>query len=124
MSESMDVKIVTAYPGAVSNTKVPLFRVPAYGGGVTVLDCAVTTRAAGTSTFNLVILGTGSTATATASGTIASPTGGTGLVLADKTVTVFTVSTPYVAAGSWIGFEELNVGSITPSISLSYTMGK
>ena len=124
MSESLDVKIVTAYPGAVSNTKVPLFRVPAYGGGVTVLDCAVVVRAAGTSTFNLVILGTGSTATAAASGTIASPTGGTGLVLADKTVTPFTVSTPYVAAGSWVGFEETNVGSITPAISLSFTMGK
>lgn len=122
MANQYDVHAVAVNVGALSNAKRGLFKVPSGGGGITILDANLVTAGAGTSTVNLIKM-TGGT---TSSGTIASPTAGTGVVFAANVPQGFTVATPYVAEGSWVGLEELNVGALNAVaiISLTYIMGK
>lgn len=120
MAGQFDVNIVATEIGALSNALRPLFKVPSAGGGITVLGVNYSQAGAGTTALNLVNLGSAGTAVA---GTIA--TKGSA-VYAANTPQSFTVSTPFVSAGEWVGVEELNVGAANAVsiISISYVTGK
>lgn len=120
MAEQFDVHIVVLPIGSLTNTFRPGFKVPATGGGITILSAHAQNPAAGTVSLNLVTLGTAGTAV---DGTIATK----GSAVYSATVPqAFTVSTPFVDAGDWVGVEEKNVGTTNAAatVSIAYVMGK
>lgn len=123
MAGQFDVNVVSINVGALSNDYRPIFKVPAEGGGITVLEGHYLTETAGTSLVRLVDLGTGGTALA---GTILYK--GSAVYVAGVPQELVTAGADgaFVDAGHWIGVEEGNVGT-TGAISivtLSYVMGK
>ena len=123
MSSQFDVNIVSCNIGALSNDFRPLFKVPSAGGGITILDANYVTETAGTSTVQLVALGSAGTAIASG-GTLYS--GGSAVAAAGIPVTMAVDDTAFVDAGSWVGVKEANTGTTgaITIVSLSYVMGK
>ncbi len=117
-----DIEIVAVNVGALSNAKRPLFKIPSGYSGMKVVAGHVVTGGAGTSTVNLIDLGTSGTAVA---GTVATMTEST--VFAANAPQAFTVSaTPFLEAGRWLGIEELNVGALNTVaiVSVELVAGK
>jgi hypothetical protein len=118
----MQVGIISAEVGALSNALRPIFKAPAdgKGGGITILEAEATMSAAGTSALNLVDLGTTGTAVG---GTIA--TLGSSVYVAN-TPKAFVVSSAFLDGGNYLGVEEANVGAAATVtiVSVKYVMGK
>jgi len=123
MASQLDVHVVSANVGALSNDFRPWFKVPAEGGGITVLEGHYVTESAGTSLVQLVDLGTAGTAV---EGTIIYK--GSAVYVAGVPQEMVTAGADgaFVDAGHWIGVQEGNIGTTgTISLfSLSYVVGK
>lgn len=115
--------ILVANVGIVSNGLLPLFKVPAGFGGITILEAEVTFEEAGTAGLYLINAGTVGTSTG-ADGTLANSGGTAYTALTPKAMTV--TSTPYIGAGSYVAVKEINVGesSGTTLVSIKYKYGK
>lgn len=111
--------LVSANVGAISNEKFPICKVPTGWGGVRVLGAEACMGAAGTTSFNLIDLGTSGTVS---SGTIA--TKGSAVYVANAPQAM-TLSSAFVDEGHYIGVEELNVGAgdTVTIISFSFLPG-
>lgn len=120
MAGNFDVNTFGIEIGALSNAIRPLFKVPSAGGGITFIDVNYTQAGAGTTSLNLVNLGSAGTAVA---GTIASKGSA---VYAANVPQAFTLVDTFVDGGTWIGIQETNVGAANTVsiISGSYVMGK
>ena len=110
--------------GALTNDFRPLFKIPSGAGGITVTDANYVTETAGTSTVQLVDLGTAGTAVA-AGGTIFA-SAGSAVAAAGVPVAMTEQDTAYIAEGHWVGVKEANVGTTgaITIISFSYLNGK
>jgi len=117
------VHTVVANVGIVTNGLMPLFKVPAGFGGITLLNASVTFEAAGTAQLYLINAGAVGTSTG-ANGTLATGSGTTYAALTPGSMTV--ASSPYIGAGSYVAVKESNVGasSGTTLVELSYVYGK
>ena len=107
---------------AVTNASLPLFKVPAGFGGLTVLGVQSTQLTAGTTQLYLIDMG--SAGTATTGGTLAT----SGTAHAAKTPVAWTVSTstPYIAEGSYLAVKEGNVGTTVTvtEVAVTFKWGK
>ena len=121
MSGFMNVNIVSNNIGALSNDFRPMFKVPTIGGGITVLSAHSIQEGAGTSWLQLVDLGAAGTAVSNII-----KTSGTAVSVAGIPAEMTTDGTVFVAAGSWVGAKEANIGTSNAItiISLAYVMGK
>jgi hypothetical protein len=119
MASQFDVNMYGANIGALSNANATLIKVPAGGGGITVLGANVHSRAAATTSLYLVDMGTAGTAIA---GTIAAFPG----TVAAADPNEGTLVTAFVEGGHWIGVKEDNDGAANAVtvVSFSYLMGK
>lgn len=122
MASQFDVNIMACNIGALTNDFRPLFKVPAGGGGITILGANYVTETAGTSTVELVDLGTAGTSIA--GGTLFS--GGSAVAVAGIPATLVKDDGDFLAGGNWLGVKEANTGTTgaISIISLSYVMGK
>lgn len=122
MSSYADVNIVSCNIGALTNDFRPLFKVPSGFGGITVLDASYVTETAGTSTVELVDLGTAGTSIA--GGTIF--TGGSAVAVAGIPNAMTVDDSALVSEGHWVGVKEGNTGTTgaITIVTLSYCMGK
>ena len=123
MSEFGDVKIMYLGLGAFTGaTHVPLAKIPAGFGGITVLEAAMVGPSAGTVVGGLLVKLTDA-GTPALSGTIGAFT--TPGVTAAGVPIACTLSTPFVDADTWIGFDATS-GTVPAGsfISMSYVMGK
>jgi hypothetical protein len=122
---SLDVHIVSTDIGALAGTAVwPLFLVPTYGGGISILGGHAAQGGSVNSSLRLVTLGAAGTA---ADGTITSTAiGGTATPFANGVPKAFTISTAFVPAGKYVGVEETGVVACNArcAVSLSYVMGR
>lgn len=111
--------------GAISNDFRPLFKIPANGhGGISLVSANYVTETAGTSTVQIVNLGTAGTAVQ-AGGTIFA-TAGSAVAAAGVPVAMTVQDTAYIAEGNWVGVKEANVGTTgaISIISFAYVEGK
>lgn len=120
---SDEVIIVSNNIGALTNDFRPLFKVPSGYGGIHILGAAYVTETAGTSTVQLVDLGTAGTAVASG-GTLF--TGGSAVAVAGIPKTMTVDDTAYLAEGHWCGVQEANTGATgaITIVTLSYVMGR
>lgn len=123
MSGFADVNIVSTNIGALTNDFRPLLKVPTGFGGLTILNANYVTETAGTSTVQLVDLGTAGTSVSTG-GTLFS--GGSVVAVAGIPKSMSVADTAYIAEGHWMGVQEANTGTTgaITIVSLSYLMGK
>lgn len=126
MSSTFDVKIATPSAGAISNGTRPLFKVPtdAEGGGITILSAEVCQG--GSTNSSLILVTLDSTGT-TVNGTITTTAvGGTASPFAANTPKAWTITTPFVDAGYYVGLKEGNVAAANAAclVSIKYLMGK
>ena len=115
--------IFVANIGALSNALLPLFRVPAGFGGITIISVESTFLTAGTTQLYLVDGGTAGTATT--GGTLAT----SGTAHAAKTPVAWTVASgtgAYLAEGSYLVVKEGNVGTTVTvtEVGIKYRFGK
>jgi hypothetical protein len=124
MSDHGNVNLFSNNIGALTNDFRPVVKVPSGFGGITLLSGHYTTETAGTSTVQIVDLGTAGTAVA-AGGTIYA-TAGSAVAAPGVPVAMTVQDTAYVAEGHWIGVKENNVGTTgaITIISFSYLNGK
>lgn len=123
MAGQFDVHIATLPLGAFNGaTHVPLAKLPASGGGITVLEAHLVGPAAGTAIGGLLVTCTDA-GTPAINGTIGAFAGT--VVTAAGVAFAATLSAPYVAADYWIGFDQTS-GTVPAGtfISLSYIVGK
>ena len=123
MAGQFDVHVVPLPLGAYNGaTHVPLAKLPANGGGITVLEAHLVGPAAGTVIGGLLVTLTDA-GTPAINGTIGAFAGT--VVTAAGVPAALTVSTPYVGADYWIGFDQTS-GTVPAGtfISLSYITGK
>jgi hypothetical protein len=122
MASQFDVHIVSCNIGALTNDFRPLFKVPAAGGGITILNANYVTETAGTSTVELVDLGTAGTSIT--GGTLFS--GGSAVAVAGIPAALAVDDTDFLAGGNWLGVKEANIGTTgaISIISLAYIVGK
>ncbi len=115
-----DIDIFAINAGSLNNKSRPGPKVVAGHGGLTILGAQAVMNAAGTISLNLVDMGTAGTSVA---GTIATQ-GST--VFAQNVPQAFTVTTPVVSEGHYIGVEEKNVGTADAMtmVYVEYTDGK
>lgn len=133
MSESFNVQVANLTLGQFSGaTEVPVFFVPADGGGITVLEAWAFQNGTGGSAITagtaigakLITMGTVATGgTPALDGTVGSFAGT--IITAAGVVHKLTVSTPFVEAGKFIGFDE-TAGTVAAglTIQLAYVLGK
>ena len=108
--------------GIFTNALMPIWKVPAGFGGVTILGCQVMMYTAGTA--QLYLVDGGAAGTTTNGGTLAS-SGGTAHTA--KTPIAMTVTaTPYLAEGSYLTIKENNIGSTVTitQVAITYKFGK
>lgn len=110
--------------GVINNAQLPLFKVPAGFGGITIIGAQATFLTAGTAA--LYLIDAGAAGTSTSGGTLASY-GGT--AYAAKTPSAFSVSSgtsAYIAEGSYLAVKEANVGSTVTvtEVAITYRFGK
>lgn len=110
--------------GALTNDFRPVFKIPSGWGGITLVDANYVTETAGTSTVQIVDLGTAGTAVA-AAGTIYA-TAGSAVAAAGVPVAMTEQDTAYIEEGHWVGVKENNVGTTgaISIISFAYLAGK
>lgn len=122
MSSYADVNIVSCNIGALTNDFRPLFKVPSGFGGITVLGASYVTETAGTSTVELVDLGTAGTSIA--GGTLF--TGGSAVAVAGIPNAMTVDDGATLSEGRWLGVKEANTGTTgaITIVTLSYVMGK
>ena len=115
---------VSTNVGALTNDFRPWFKIPSGFGGITVLEASYVTESAGTSTVQLVDLGTAGTAVA-AAGTIFG-SAGSAVAAAGVPVTMTKADTAFVADGHWVGVQEAGVGTTgaITIVTLAYAQGK
>jgi hypothetical protein len=120
MSSYADINLVSCNIAALSNDCRPLFKVPAGFGGITVVSGNITSFGAGTSSVNVVNMGTAGTSASSTIATLGS------VVFVAGTPQAFTVSTAYVDEGDWVGIEEVNVGALNAVtiVDVGYVMGR
>lgn len=107
--------------GALSNATMPLFKVPAGYGGITVIGGQCVQRTAGTTLLYLVEMdSTG----ATVGGTLG--TFGTVYAVNTPNAATITGARSFIDAGNYIGVKEGNVGAAAAItiISLQFVNGK
>ncbi len=107
--------------GAITNATLPLFKVPAGFGGITILALQTTQLTAGTT--QLYLIDTGSAGTSTSGGTLAT----SGTAHAAKVPVAGTVSSSaYLAEGSYLAVKEGNVGTTVTvtEVAVTYVFGK
>ena len=107
----------------LTNAQMPLFRVPAGFGGITILDATVMMYSIGTAGLYLINGGTAGTSTG-ADGTLASKASA---AYTAKTPLAMTVSsTPYIGAGSYVCLKEDNSGTTVDitQVAIAYKWGK
>ena len=108
--------------GAITNATLPIWKVPAGYGGITIIGVQSTQLTAGTT--QLYLVDTGTAGTATTGGTLAT----SGTAHAAKTPVAWTVSTstPYLAEGSYLAVKEGNVGTTVTvtEVAITYVFGK
>lgn len=117
-------QIFVANIGVVTNATLPLFKVPAGFGGITIIGAQATFLTAGTA--GLYLVDTGSAGTSTSGGTLASY-GGTAYTA--KVPSAFSVSSgtsAYLAEGSYLAVKESNVGTTVTvtELAITYRFGK
>ncbi len=101
--------------GALSNATMPLFKVPAGYGGITVVGGQCVQRTAGTTLLYLVEMdSTG----ATVAGTLG--TFGTVYAVNTPNAATITGSKSFIDAGNYIGVKEGNVGAAAAITVLSF----
>ena len=122
MSSYADVNIVSCNIGALTNDFRPLFKVPTGFGGITVLGASYLTETAGTSTVELVDLGTAGTSVA--GGTLF--TGGSAVAVAGIPLPMTVDDGATLSEGRWLGVKEANTGTTgaITIVTLSYVCGK
>ena len=123
MAGQFDVHIATLSLGAFNGaTELPLVKLPASGGGITILEANLLGPSAGTVIGGLLVTMTDA-GTPAINGTIGSFAGT--VVTAAGVPGALTVSTPFVEADYWIGFDQTS-GTVPAGtfISLAYVMGK
>ena len=122
MSSYADVNIVSCNIGALTNDFRPLFKVPSGFGGITVLGASYLTETAGTSTVELVDLGTAGTSIA--GGTLF--TGGSAVAVAGIPNAMTVDDSALVSEGHWVGVKEANTGTTgaITIVTLNYVHGK
>ena len=130
---AFETQVATLVLGQFSGaTEVPLMRVPAGGGGVTILEATMFQNGTGGSAITagtaigakLITMGTVATGgTPALDGTVGSFAGTT--VTAAGVVHFLTVSTPYVGPGKFIGYDQ-TAGTVAAgaTLQISYVVGK
>jgi ethanolamine utilization protein EutQ (cupin superfamily) len=123
MSDNGNLGFVCTNIGALTNDFRPMFKVPSGFGGITIQSANYVTETAGTSTVQLVDLGTAGTAIESG-GTLF--TGGSAVAVAGVPKTMTVDDTAYIAEGHWVGAQEGNTGTTgaITIVSFSYLMGK
>lgn len=137
MSESFNVQTVSLVLGSFAGaTGIPLYRVPTAGGGITILEATAFQNGGGgtgvtAGTAIGAILNTyGTVGTPGTAGTVPTLNGTIGafagtIYTGAGTVHECTISTPYVAPGYFIGYDQtagtLNAGL---TINIAYVLGK
>lgn len=107
--------------GAVTNATLPLFKIPAGFGGITLLGVQSTQLTAGTT--QLYLIDAGAAGTLTTGGTLAT----SGTAHAAKAAVAWTLSSaPYLAEGSYLAVKEGNIGTTVTvtEVAISYVYGK
>lgn len=123
MASQMDVHVVSALLGAFNGaTEVPLFYLPAVGGGITLLDVRFVGTAAGTVVGGQLVTMTNA-GTPVLAGTVGSFAGT--VVVASGVPAALTLSSAFVEGGQWVGFDQAS-GTVAAGahISIAYVMGK
>ena len=113
--------VFVANIGAISNASLPLWKVPAGFGGVTIIGVQSTQLTAGTTQLYLIDMGPAGTTTN--GGTLAT----SGTPHAAKVPVAWTVAaSPYLAEGSYLAVKEGNVGTTVTvtEIAITYVFGK
>jgi len=123
MASQFDVHVVSTNIGALSNDFRPWFKVPAEGGGITILEGHYVTETAGTSLVQLVDLGTGGTVN---SGTIIYKGSAVYVEGIPQELVTAGADGVFVDAGHWVGVAEGNSGTtgVISIVTCSYVMGK
>jgi len=120
MAETFDVKIVTVPVALTGATEVPLFQVPSEGGGITVLQAALLGTSGTAVGGKLVTMS--DAGTPAINGTVGAFAG---TITASATIpAALTVSTPFVAGGYWIGYDQTSGTVATAFLELAYVQGK
>ena len=117
------IHIANCIIGAAGTANVPLFRVPADYGGITILNAWIVSDAAATiTTGQLNNCGTGlGTAISSAVGTLAQSSG----TLAADVLKAITISTAYQDAGTWLRWMNTAGASGSGSrVIIEYKYGK
>ena len=124
MAENGNLNFFSNNVGAISNDFRPVFKIPSGYGGLTLINANYVTETAGTSTVQVVDLGTAGTAVA-AGGTLFA-TAGSAVAAPGVPVAMTQQDTAFVDEGHWIGVKEANVGTTgaISIISFSYLNGK
>ncbi len=114
-----EVHLNSANVGALSNAKRAICKVPSGLGGISIIGAEACLGGAGTSSVNLIDLGTTGTVSAGTICTLGS------VVFVANVPQAMTLSTAFVDEGHYIGVEELNVGAmnVVSIISFSYQTG-
>lgn len=121
---SLEIHSVAVNVGAISNENRPIFKVPSdnQGGGITVLSAFAVLDGAGTTSLDLVNLGSSGTVLG---GTIAAKGSAVYTAAAPESFTVQSAN-EFVDAGEWVGVRENNVGAgdAVTIVGFNYQMGK
>ena len=107
--------------GALSNANLPIWKVPAGFGGISIVGVQSTQLTAGTTQLYLIDMG--AAGTTTTGGTLAT----SGTAHAAKTPVAWTIaSSPYLAEGSYLAVKEGNVGTTVTvtEVAITYVFGK
>jgi len=109
--------------GIVANAQLPLFKVPAGHGGITILGAQVTTLTAGTA--GLYLIDAGTAGTTTNGGTLASY-GGTAYTAKTPVAMSVSATAPYLAEGKYLAVKEDNTGTTVTvtEVAITYKFGK
>ena len=122
MAEQFDVKIVDLQLGSFNGaTEIPLMQVPESGGGITVLQAHLLAGAGTAIGGQLVKMS--NAGTPALAGTVGAFAGT--VVTAAGVPAALTVSSGFVSAGQWIGYDQTS-GTVPAGahIALAYVMGK
>ena len=117
-----NIHTIVTNVGIFTNALMPLWKVPAGFGGVTILGCQVMMYTAGTA--QLYLVDGGAAGTTTNGGTLAT-SGGTAHT-AKTPIAMSVASAPYLAEGSYLTVKENNVGSTVTitQVAITYKWGK
>lgn len=118
----MEPQIFVTNIGVVTNASLPLFKVPAGFGGITILGAQVTFLTAGTARLHLIDMG--SAGTLTTGGTLAT-SGGTAHS-AKVPIAMTLQSSVYLDEGDYLAVKEDNTGTTVTvtELAITYMFGK